>query len=202
MKVRSVLSAILALVLMGPASIASAAAPASTDPLDFVKQRYEELQSVVKKFPEKDKMQQGIREVMERFVDYPELSRRTLADQWDKLAKGQRSEFVGEFKKMIQRSYVKRFDPGIVFTIDYTGERRAETDGAVTIPSIIRSGRSEAKVEYTVRTVSGKWLAFDVVVDDVSMVRTYRKQFHDIILKDGFKGLLERLRKRNAASQE
>jgi len=40
-------------------------------------------------------------------------------------------------------------------------------------------------------------MAHDVVIDDVSMVRNYRKQFHDIIGKEGFDGLMSRLVKRN-----
>lgn len=191
--------ATLALLIAAPHA-AAAANPG--DPLDFVKARYADLQSVVKKFPEKARMQQGIRDVMETFVDYGELSKRTLADQWEKLSKKQQADFVAEFKKMIQRTYVKRFDAGKEFTIDYTGEKRTEADGTVTVPSTIRSGRSEAKVEYALRTAAGKWLAFDVVIDDVSMVRNYRKQFHDIMSKDGFPGLMDRIRKKNAAAQE
>ena len=169
---------------------------------EFVKTRYFELLGVVKKFPEKARMQQGIRDVMETFVDYPELSKRTLADQWQKLSRKQQSDFVLEFKRMIQRSYVKHFDPGKEFTIDYPGGERSDPDGSVTVPSVIRSGRSEAKVEYVLRSQSGRWLACDVVIDDVSMVRNYRKQFHDIVEKNGFQGLMERLRKKNSASQE
>ncbi len=180
----------------------SAAAANPGDPQEFVKARYNELQDIVKKFPDKAPMQKGIRDVMETFVDYPELSRRTLADQWEKLKKKEQTDFVGEFKKMIQRSYVKRFEPGTVFTIDYAGDRRTEADGSVTVPSTIHSGRSEAKVEYVLRTLAGKWVAFDVVIDDVSMIRNYRKQFHDILQKEGFPGLMGRLRKKNTASLE
>ena len=180
----------------------SALAASPVGPTDFVKARYAELQDVVKKFPEKATMQKGIRDVMETFVDYAELSKRTLADQWAKLKKKDQTDFVAEFKKMIQRSYVKRFDPGTVFTIDYSGSLRTDADGSVTVPSTIHSGRSEAKVEYVLRTQAGKWLAYDVVIDDVSMIRNYRKQFYDIMQKDGFTGLMERLRKKNAAAQE
>jgi phospholipid transport system substrate-binding protein len=202
MDVRRAMTAFLALMLLAPVPLEAAGGPAATDPLGFVKQRYDDLQAVVKKYPEKARMQQGIRDVMEIFVDYPELSRRTLADQWAKLTKKQQADFVAEFKKMIQRSYVKRFDPGKEFTIDYTGQTRTDAEGAVTVPSTIRSGRSEAKVEYVLRTVAGKWMAFDVVIDDVSMIRNYRKQFHDIMEKSGYTGLMERLRKKNTTAQE
>jgi phospholipid transport system substrate-binding protein len=196
---RTTTMAILALALLAPLR-GAAAAPGT--PLDFVRARYAELLDVAKKHPEKAGLQQGIRDVMETFVDYAELSRRTLADRWDGLKKKEQADFIAEFKKMIQRSYVKRFDPGTTFTIDYAEAARTEADGTVTVPSVIRSGRSEAKVEYALRDKGGRWWAFDVVIDDVSMVRNYRKQFHDILQKEGFPGLMDRLRKKNAKTEE
>ena len=65
------------------------------------------------------------------------------------------------------------------------------------VRSVIRVGKSSADVDYAFHVKKGKFLAYDVVIDEISMVRNYRKQFGDIIGKEGFKGLMDRLTKRN-----
>lgn len=197
--VKATVVAVLAAAAVIPAR-AGAAGPLG--PLDFVKGKQAELQALVAKQADKAALHASIRDVMETFVDYAELSKRTLADRWANLKKKEQADFTAEFKQMIQRSYVKRFDPGKTVDIEYTGETRPEADGAVAVASVVKSGRSEAKVEYVLREKAGRWWAFDVVIDDVSMVRNYRKQFNDILAKEGFPGLMDRLRKKNAARAE
>jgi len=179
-----------------------AAAPVRAETArEFVGARYAELQGLVERIPQKEALQTEIRKVMDHFVDYEELSRRTLGSHWDTLKPKERKDFQAEFRQMVQRSYVRRFDPGKAFTIEY-GDMTPGEDGSIVVTSTIRSGRSEARVDYVLQQKRGSWWAFDVVIDDVSMVRNYRKQFHDILQKEGFQGLMDRLRKKNARAQE
>jgi phospholipid transport system substrate-binding protein len=189
----------VATVAMALAATQAIAAPA--DPLEFVRARYAEIQGVVKANPDQAKMRQGIRDVMETFVDYRELSRRTLVGDWDKLKPKERDAFVSEFKRMIQRTYVRRFNPDTEVAIEYRGVKPGD-EGTTTVESVVHSGRSEARVDYRLHEQKGRWWAFDVVIDDVSMVQNYRKQFHDIVAKSGFKGLMDKIRKKNEKAEE
>jgi phospholipid transport system substrate-binding protein len=181
--------------------IPAAAAGAPADPLDFVKKKYTEIQDLVKRYPKKADLHQAIRDVMETFVDYRELSKRTLPGEWDKLKKKQQDEFIAEFKQMIQRTYVKRFNPEKEVRIDYK-DSSVTDDGSAVVRSIVHSGKSEAAVDYRFHKQRGDWWAYDVVIDDVSMVQNYRKQFHDIVQKSGWDGLMAKIRKKNAKAQE
>lgn len=174
----------------------------SEDPLSLIQAKYAEIQEVVAKNPDREAMRAGIRKVMDTFVDYTELGRRTLIDRWDSLSAKQREEFVMEFKKMIQRTYVKRFNPEKKVEIIYHGKPKPTDDGSVMIETTVRSGRSEAKVDYLFHKKGGRWWAYDVIIDGVSMVKNYRKQFHDIIKREGFPGLMERIKKKNEKSGE
>lgn len=171
------------------------------DPLEFVKARYNDIQEIIKVNREREKVRQGIREVMERFVDYVELSKRTLGNEWQKLKQKERDEFIAEFKRMIQRTYVKRFNPDTEVAIEYRKATKND-DGTAVVESIVRSGRSEARVDYKLLESKGRWWAYDVVIDEVSMVQNYRKQFTDIIAKSGFKGLLDKMRKKNEKAED
>jgi len=172
------------------------------DPLALIQAKYAEIQRVVENNPEPAAMRAGIRGVMDTFVDYRELGRRTLADEWDRLDERQRTEFVEEFKKMIQRTYVKRFNPNKTVEIEYHGKSEKQPDGTLLVRTTVHSGRSEARVDYRFHRRDGRLFAFDVVIDDVSMVKNYRKQFHDILQRDGFAGLMDRIRRKNAKASD
>lgn len=167
-------------------------------PIELIQAKYGEIQQVVSANPEKEPMQAGIRAIMDTFVDYRELGRRALDRQWDKLNDKQRNEFVEEFKKMIQRTYVKRFNPNKKVEIEYHGDPEKQRDGTWLVKTTVRSGRSEARVDYLFLQRDKRWWAFDVIIDGVSMVKNYRKQFSEIMKREGFDGLMERIRKKNA----
>ncbi len=183
-------------VLFATLAVPGRAAPA--DPIPLIKAKYAEIEVVVARNPDRSALHAGIREVMDTFVDYRELGRRALAGEWDKLDERRRAEFVDEFKKMIQRTYVKRFNPNKKVEIEYHGEPERRKDGTVLVKTTVHSGRSEARVDYLFHRRAHRWWAFDVIIDDVSMVKNYRKQFHDIVQRDGFDGLMERIRRKNA----
>lgn len=170
--------------------------------LRLVQQKYDEIQEVVARHSERKAMEAGIKKVMDSFVDYSELGRKTLAQKWEKLSTRQQEEFVKEFKKMIQRTYVKRFDPKRKVEIEYRGGARKQEDGSFLLKSVVRSGKSEVKVDYLFIKKGARYWAFDVIIDDVSMVKNYRKQFHTIWEKEGFEGLLARMRRKNEKAEQ
>jgi phospholipid transport system substrate-binding protein len=155
------------------------------------------MQETVRTTSDKEVMRAGLRKVMDSFVDYNDLGRRTLVGHWDKLKPSQRKAFIAEFKQMIQRTYIRRFDGDREFTIEYRNQPELNDKGVAVVESVIKVGRSEARVDYAFHRKGRTWMAHDVVIDEVSMVRNYRKQFHDIIGKEGFDGLMDRLIKKN-----
>lgn len=170
---------------------------APKDPVDLVRTKYAKIQKVVDRSPEKKAMRKGIRKVMDTFVDFDELGKRTLKGHWEGLKRKQRKEFVAGFKQMIQRTYVKRFNPNRKVRIDYGDKTEMREDGTATVFTVVRSGKSEAKVDYRFHRKGRSWKAFDVVIDDISQVKNYRKQFHTIMKRDGFDGLMVKIRKKN-----
>ena len=54
----------------------------------------------------------------------------------------------------------------------------------------------EVLVEYEMRKIKAHWMVYDVVTDDVSIVRNYRSQFHRIIKKKSYKALVDKMRRK------
>ena len=48
----------------------------------------------------------------------------------------------------------------------------------------------------------GRWLVYDVEVENVSMVSSYRDSYRDIVSRDGLDGLLEQMRAKAAPVPE
>jgi phospholipid transport system substrate-binding protein len=55
---------------------------------------------------------------------------------------------------------------------------------------------SQIPLEYRLHKVNENWTAYDVLIENVSMVGTYRSQFDRVIKSESFADLLRRLREK------
>jgi ABC-type transporter MlaC component len=67
-----------------------------------------------------------------------------------------------------------------------------------TVDTVIQSETVEIPVAYRLKYTDGKWLAYDFLVENQSLVATYRKSFAEIIKNHGMPRLLKELEKRAA----
>jgi phospholipid transport system substrate-binding protein len=65
-----------------------------------------------------------------------------------------------------------------------------------TVRSRIVTRRSETALDYRLHLDGGRWRVFDISVDGVSFVSTYRSEFNRIIQASSYSSLLDRLRKK------
>src|SRR5437667_397861 len=56
--------------------------------------------------------------------------------------------------------------------------------------------KTEALIEYLMLKTNERCMVYDVVTDELSLVRNYRSQFQRIIGQQGYPGLLERMKKK------
>lgn len=69
-------------------------------------------------------------------------------------------------------------------------ERMTRVQTRITLDS-----GEKAPVDYVLRKFDDRWQAFDVIVEGISYVATYRNQFNEEISADGFDQVLQRLQK-------
>lgn len=132
------------------------------------------------------------------FLDADELARRALADHWDGLSKTNRVEYSKLLRSLIEANYVKGLRAKLDYQVAYTGER-AQGDRVLVTTEIKtkRKGRPlTIAIDYVLRREGRGWRAVDVITDGVGLVENYRAQFNRIIDKEGFDGLLARMRRK------
>lgn len=133
--------------------------------------------------------------------DFDTVSRLVVAQYWKRFDPKQRQELVENFKAFLARTYGDRIDRYSNEQVELVGER-PEKRGDVTVFTRIVGGQYDgAEVEYRMRKIDGRWRAIDVKVEGISLVLNYRDQFKAILGREGPKGLLEALRKKNAEDE-
>ncbi len=139
-----------------------------------------------------------VTEKLQSFLDVDELGRCALADHWNDLDAGQRGEFTKLLREIVQKSYLRALRARIEYGVLYDGEK-TEGDHLLvrTRVRIDRQGtRQEIGVDYLLRRDGGHLRVFDLVTDGVGLVENYRAEFNKVIKREGFEGLLARMKKK------
>jgi len=180
------------------------AAPAMT-PTETVKTRVEaalqNLSQTSGGSPESiEQRRVELRRAADSLFDFTEMGRRALGRHWADRTPAEREEFVKLFTDLIARSYIGRIDHYAGETIAYTAER-VDGDEASVQSRVVTAKGSQIPVEYRLHRVNDDWSAYDVLVENVSLVVTYRSQFDRIIRSESFASLLRRLREKGQVAE-
>jgi phospholipid transport system substrate-binding protein len=156
---------------------------------------------VVKGTPADKKVRADIKALAAGLLDYEELSKESLKRHWGEMSAAQRTEFVSVFQELIERHYVKQVKTGIDYGVTYKNEKVEGNKADVkTVVRVQRKGRmADTVVDYKMLLRAGKWRVWDIMTDEdeySSLVMNYRSEFNKLWDKDGFAGIMKRLRKK------
>ena len=145
--------------------------------------------------PNADRVRAEIRRIATDLFDFEEIARRALSRHWAGRTRAEQAEFTGLFTELLERSHVGKIESYSGEKIVYTGE---VVDGTyATVRSrIITRRRSDTALDYRLHEIDGRWKVYDVLIDGVSFVSTYRSEFNRVIQSSSYEELLERLRKK------
>ena len=139
-----------------------------------------------------------IRAIADELFDFEEVSRRALSVHWAPRTPAERAEFTGLFTDLLERAYIGKIESYAGEKIVYTAEK-IDGDFAVVRSRIVPkrrvlAGFRETGLEYRLLKKDGRWKVYDVLIDGVSFVSTYRSQFDRIIKASSYQMLVDRLR--------
>jgi phospholipid transport system substrate-binding protein len=135
----------------------------------------------------------AVRKIANEIFDFGEIAKRSMARHWQPLSEGQRTEFVGLFADLLERSYISKIETYGGEKIQYTAER-ADGDYATVSTKIITKNGTEVPVDYRMIKRTDRWLVYDVSIEGVSLVSNYRTQFNKIIQTTSYNELVSKLR--------
>jgi len=138
-----------------------------------------------------------LEEVVGGRFDYAEMSKRALAAYWLPLTEAERTEFVEVFKKFLSDRYAEKIEGYSGEEVVYLSERIKGSYAEVRTE--LRSEKTTIPLDYRLLLKKGRWQAYDIIADGVSLVKNYRSQFKKVIRDSSYKELVRKLRERTLA---
>jgi phospholipid transport system substrate-binding protein len=133
--------------------------------------------------------------------DFTRMTQLAVGKSWRQATPEQRQALVTEFRNMLVRTYTKAFTVYRDQTVEVKPFKMAADATDVTVKtSINKAGAQPVLVNYEMEKTSNGWKAYDVSIEGVSMVSSYRGTFTSEIQEKGIDGLIKTLSDRNASA--
>ena len=145
----------------------------------------------LKRASRQEQCQRMIAVVRERF-DFQEMSKRVLGKQWRQLSVQEQTQFEDLFTQLLQYAYVGKIDEYAGQKIEFT-QQRIKGDRA-EVQTLLIDNQRTIPISYILSFKGEEWMAYDIVVEGVSLVRNYMEQFQQILSKEGYPALLEQIK--------
>ncbi len=130
-------------------------------------------------------------EIRKAFDDVA-MAQSVLSTNWKAINADQQSEFKELLSQTIESNYIGRLR---AYTDEKVEVRHEEVkDSLATVDTVIVAKNGDVPVNYKLRKRKDGWFIYDVVVENVSMVSTYRDSYRPIVSKDGIDGLLKQMK--------
>lgn len=188
-----------------PTAATTATAPAKTDKkalgqeaLDFFASRHQQVVSLLRAKSSEGKLAA----LVDDLIDYRELSRSALGGSKVYASKcgSKCAAFEKALGELIRRNYLRFIREADGHKVEYLGAKVGRRGTAVKIDTRVKTKkkskaaarRSEVQVSYVLKKRGDtQWAVVDIITEGVSLRKTYRHEFEQIMAKPGAQGGIE-----------
>ena len=165
------------------------------DPNELLRNKWDAVRTVLQnKDIEQEEKEEQISKIVDPSFDFPLMAKLALGKKnWLKLNLQQREKFTQLFVERLSASYCDKISL-------YTDEKALFKPAVwnkktISILMELISKDKTIAMLYKLRKVNGCWKIYDVEIEGVSILLTYRSQFDDILRRGTVEELLSRLEK-------
>lgn len=160
---------------------------------DFLQSNLNAVFAVLeKKDLEIQEKQKEIEAIVTPMFDFRLMAKLSLGKKhWTGLTPENKDRFTNLFVKRLRQSYLDRISA-------YTDEKiiygsAVEVNNKVHIPTDLVSEGKKISMLYKLYPSSNSWKIYDIEIQGVSIIRSYRSQFKEILQKGTFDELLQKM---------
>jgi phospholipid transport system substrate-binding protein len=134
-----------------------------------------------------------IRKEVGAIFDFEEMSKRALGIYWQQRSPAERKEFVSLFSDLLESTYINKIEGYSDEKVVYE-DQILDGDYATVKTKIITAKNGEVPIVYRLLRKGSQWFVYDVMVEQVSLISNYRKQFNQIIKEKSYDELLRKMK--------
>lgn len=132
----------------------------------------------------------NLRGLAETRFDFPDMAQAAMSPRWNGLTEAQRDAYVKGFTAFIEDAYLNKIQDYSGQDIQFVRETVDGPAGAVVYTSVVKSGDEPIALNFRLRRQNGQWEIYDLVIDDISIIGSYRAQFTRVLNNQGFDALM------------
>jgi len=188
------LSMIIILILAQSFQLSGIAA-VEESPVEIIKNRNKTVEEIIGNKDEvKGETKERLKDIINSFMDFNELSRLALGKYWKERTKGEKRDFANVFQQLIRNSSVKKLE---IYRADRMVYEEPEINGSkAKVTTIAYKKRKQFEITYKMHKVDNEWKTYDMEIDGVSTARSYRDSFYKQIAKTSYKEMYDKLVKK------
>ena len=138
----------------------------------------------------------AVNKVADQIFDFGETAKRALGQHWAQRTPAEREEFVRLFTELVQRTYLSKVDQ---YNSEMTFQKDVVDGSQAVVQTTLLLGKGgQMSLDYRMHHPRDRWQVYDLSIDGISLVASYRSQFNKIVRTDSYEGLVAKLRSRQA----
>jgi phospholipid transport system substrate-binding protein len=139
-----------------------------------------------------------VREKVLPHFDFTRMTALATGVGWRGATPAQQGELVDQFRTLLVRTYSSALSRYQDQTLEFLPPRESSDKNKVIVRSLLKQpGAPSISVDYRMANGPQGWKIYDVVVDGVSLVTTYRDSFGEQVRGNGIDGLIRMLSDKN-----
>ncbi len=146
----------------------------------------------------KEERRNKIRSLINERFDFEEMAKRSLARHWKKRTPEEKKEFVSLFSQLLEASYIGKIEGYSDEKITYDKEEIKGGGKYGVVSTTIATKNVDIPIDYKVILRGATWWVYDIAIEGVSFISTYRNQYNKIIMKESYADLIKKMKKKLA----
>jgi phospholipid transport system substrate-binding protein len=135
----------------------------------------------------------SFRSALNKFFDWKEISRRTLARHWVRRTAREKVMFTELLARRLERTCIRTLESYPLAEVHCLTQSLDADCGVIRGRFILKDER-EIPFTYRLKRKGDEWLVYDISVEGFSLVNSYRAQFNGFIVRSSYRELVKKMR--------
>jgi len=166
---------------------------------EMVRRMAAEVTAEVRKNPALADSQTQLAALVERRLmphfDFERITQLAMGRNWAKATPAEQRQVVAEFSKLLVRTYSNALASLKDLDVQVRDSRKNGND--VTVRTQMVGRAKPVAIDYSLTSGGSGWRVYDVTVEGLSLVTTYRDDFNGLVSSSGVPGLIAALKQKN-----